>query len=44
MLQLISPPGQSLARVGLLHSLSGTMALSERPLLDAERMALEEIN
>ncbi len=31
-------------RIGLLHSLSGTMALSELSLLDAERMALDEIN
>ncbi len=31
-------------RIGLLHSLSGTMALSEQPLLDAEQMALDEIN
>ena len=31
-------------RVGLLHSLSGTMAISERPLLEAELMAMDEIN
>lgn len=31
-------------KIGLLHSLSGTMALSETPLLDVERMAIEEIN
>ncbi|REJ87685.1 MAG: response regulator [Planctomycetota bacterium] len=31
-------------RIGLLHSLSGTMALSEQPLLDVEQMALDEIN
>ena len=31
-------------RVGLIHSLSGTMALSERPLLEAELMAIDEIN
>ncbi len=36
--------GKHSVRVGLLHSLSGTMALSERPLGDAERMAVEEIN
>ncbi|MFG0332198.1 MAG: transporter substrate-binding protein, partial [Maioricimonas sp. JB049] len=34
----------SAARIGLLHSLSGTMSLSERPLLDAEQMAVDEIN
>ena len=32
------------ARIGLLHSLTGTMSISERPLLDAEQMAIEEIN
>lgn len=31
-------------RIGVLHSLSGTMAASERPLLDAVEMAVEEIN
>lgn len=31
-------------KIGLLHSLSGTMAISERPLLDAEFMAIDEIN
>jgi urea ABC transporter urea binding protein len=35
---------RSPVRIGLLHSLSGTMALSEQPLLDAERLAVEEIN
>jgi urea transport system substrate-binding protein len=31
-------------RVGVLHSLTGTMAASERPLVDALRLAAEEIN
>ena len=31
-------------RVGILHSLSGTMAISESPLIDAEQMAIAEIN
>ena len=31
-------------RIGVLHSLSGTMAASERPLVDALRLATEEIN
>jgi len=31
-------------KVGLLHSLSGTLALSEAPLVEAERLAIEEIN
>jgi urea transport system substrate-binding protein len=30
--------------VGVLHSLTGTMAISERPLVDAARMAIDEIN
>ncbi|MCX9156338.1 urea ABC transporter substrate-binding protein [Niveibacterium sp. 24ML] len=31
-------------RVGVLHALSGTMAASEAPLVDAVRMAVDEIN
>ncbi|NEX17485.1 MAG: urea ABC transporter substrate-binding protein [Halochromatium sp.] len=31
-------------RIGALHSLSGTMALSERPLVDALSLAVDEIN
>jgi urea transport system substrate-binding protein len=31
-------------KLGLLHSLQGIMAVSERPLLDAELMAIDEIN
>ena len=31
-------------RVGILHSLSGTMAISEAPLIDASLMAIAEIN
>jgi urea transport system substrate-binding protein len=31
-------------RIGVLHSLSGTMAVSEAPLVDAVRLAAEEIN
>lgn len=31
-------------KVGLLHSLSGTLALSEAPLVEAELLAIEEIN
>jgi urea transport system substrate-binding protein len=31
-------------KLGLLHSLQGVMALSERPLLDVELMAIAEIN
>lgn len=31
-------------RIGVLHSLTGTMAASEAPLVDAVRLAVEEIN
>ena len=31
-------------KVGILHSLSGTMAISESTLVDTEKMAIEEIN
>ncbi|MEO1790825.1 MAG: urea ABC transporter substrate-binding protein [Cyanobacteria bacterium J06629_19] len=31
-------------KVGLLHSLSGTLAISEAPLVEAELLAIEEIN
>lgn len=31
-------------RIGVIHSLTGTMALSEAPLADAVRLAVEEIN
>ncbi|OUC12480.1 MAG: urea ABC transporter substrate-binding protein [Alkalinema sp. CACIAM 70d] len=31
-------------KVGILHSLSGTMAISEKSVVDAELLAIEEIN
>jgi urea transport system substrate-binding protein len=31
-------------KVGVLHSLTGTMAISERPVVDATLLAVEEIN
>ncbi|MFZ5483528.1 MAG: urea ABC transporter substrate-binding protein [Pseudomonadota bacterium] len=31
-------------RIGVLHSLTGTMAASEKPLIDAVTLAVEEIN
>ncbi|MEB3150383.1 MAG: urea ABC transporter substrate-binding protein [Sphaerospermopsis sp.] len=34
----------STIKVGILHSLSGTMAISERSVVDAERLAIKEIN
>jgi urea transport system substrate-binding protein len=37
------PAGNGI-KVGLLHSLSGTMAISEKSVVDAEQLAIEEIN
>lgn len=31
-------------KIGVLHSLTGTMAVSEKPLVDAVRLAVEELN
>ncbi|GMU19104.1 MAG: urea ABC transporter substrate-binding protein [Candidatus Babeliales bacterium] len=31
-------------KIGILHSLTGSQALSEKPLVDAELMAIDEIN
>ena len=36
----VEPP----IRVGILHSIEGAMAISEKSMVDAEVMALEEIN
>lgn len=38
------PAGGDTIKVGILHSLSGTMAISEVSVRDAELMAIEEIN
>jgi len=35
---------QETVKIGLLHSLSGTIAIAEASLVDAEKMAIEEIN
>ena len=36
--------GKPAVRIGVLHSLTGTMAASETPLVDAIRLAVEEAN
>lgn len=36
--------GTNVIKVGILHSLSGTMAISEKSVVDAEMLAIEEIN
>jgi urea transport system substrate-binding protein len=38
-----APAGNTI-KVGILHSLSGTMAISEKSVVDAELLAIEEIN
>ena len=38
------PDCDDVVTVGILHSLSGTMAISESTLVDTEQMAIEEIN
>jgi urea transport system substrate-binding protein len=39
-----SPAAGGTVKVGILHSLSGTMAISEKSVVDAEQLAIEEIN
>jgi urea transport system substrate-binding protein len=38
-----APDGEPI-KVGILHSLSGTMSISEKAVVDAELLAIEEIN
>jgi urea transport system substrate-binding protein len=40
----LGAPEDGPIKVGVLHSLSGTMAISERPLVDAVHLAIYEIN
>ncbi len=42
LIEMISP--KSPIRVGILHSLTGTMAISEKPVVDSTLMAIDEIN
>ena len=37
-------PGKQPIRIGILHSLTGTMSISEKSVVDATLMAIEEIN
>ncbi|MDX1977904.1 MAG: urea ABC transporter substrate-binding protein [Pseudanabaenaceae cyanobacterium bins.68] len=39
-----TPTAAETIKVGILHSLSGTMAISEKSLVDATQLAIEEIN
>jgi urea transport system substrate-binding protein len=39
-----TPGGGDKIKVGILHSLSGTMAISEKSVVDAEKLAIKEIN
>ena len=36
--------GEDTVKVGLLHSLTGSMAISEKSVSDAEKLAIDEIN
>jgi urea transport system substrate-binding protein len=38
------PTGGRPIRVGVLHSLTGTMAISEKPVVDATLLAIDELN
>ncbi|MGB5960141.1 MAG: urea ABC transporter substrate-binding protein [Coleofasciculaceae cyanobacterium] len=40
----VAAGGGDTIKVGILHSLSGTMAISEKSVVDAENLAIEEIN
>lgn len=40
----VSDSGQDTIKVGILHSLSGTMAISETTVVEAEKLAIDEIN
>lgn len=44
MLASCSSKKSNYVKIGLLHSLSGTMAISETPVRDAELLAVKEIN
>jgi urea transport system substrate-binding protein len=39
-----SPAGGPPIKVGVLHSLTGTMAISEKPVVDATLLAIDELN
>lgn len=41
---LAQRPAPQPIRIGVLHSLTGTMATEEKPLVDAVKLAVEEIN
>ena len=39
-----APAGGDVIKVGILHSLTGTMSISEKSVVDAENLAIDEIN
>ncbi len=41
---LLHPAAKPVIKIGVLHSLTGTMAASEAPMVDAMRLAVEEAN
>lgn len=42
--QNTTPPSGDTIKVGILHSLSGTMSISETSVVEAEKLAIKEIN
>lgn len=44
LLRPLAAHAQESVKLGLLHSLSGTIAIAEASLVDAEKMAVDEIN
>ncbi|MGZ4968926.1 MAG: urea ABC transporter substrate-binding protein [Methylobacter sp.] len=44
MLKRHYPVAAAPIKIGVIHSLTGTMAVSEKPLVDAVRLAVEQIN
>lgn len=44
MVPPVTPPSGPPIKIGILHSRTGTMAISERPVIDAALLAVDEIN
>lgn len=40
----VAASGGNTIKIGILHSLSGTMSISEKSVVDAEKLAIKEIN
>lgn len=44
ILSSCSEPSKKTIKIGILHSLTGAMAISEKPIIDATKLAIDEIN